>query len=494
MKAPIIGTSERYAWKRELSCFQGQDLPEALFGGSSLEIFHQASGLRLSFSALEALRSWASMDTPPVKVRHAWSPTGPQARAARALEFDYTFTTSYRGSLAAVPELGSGLPCSPDTSSLLRHAAVDLAKGTARLRKPLCKCRGVGGRVPFCGEGSRSDGSRSQDSNALRSSSSGESVVKELHSSTLRPLRPSRPLRPPPAWIPIVGGSMDAEGALREAGVPLFVDRVTLYEDALHENGIAFLRASVFVGEKFWFAYLRYFLRVDGVMSRVFDTRYMCRLDTPSCFIHREQSWREGTWDQLIGKDRPRPTVGGALPKLVSLEEANDRVASKRLPHCRTAEHHSVTLPPPPPPPPPQAPSSHLLGSKEGNQFSILWTRNDLRCDVPCSGSDGSVAVAVASGGTRIEAFAPLTGKTIWRRELPSMTDPALVSAAISPLHSTLALGDECSKVHLWDANTGSSMASFVVRAEESSSSQDEKVLLGAKNRNRKSANRWVEG
>ena len=28
MHGPILGTEERYAWKRELSCFQGQHLPD----------------------------------------------------------------------------------------------------------------------------------------------------------------------------------------------------------------------------------------------------------------------------------------------------------------------------------------------------------------------------------------------------------------------------------------------------------------------------------
>ena len=42
---PILGTEERYAWKRELSCFQGQHLPDALWGHSSLELRHAPSGV-----------------------------------------------------------------------------------------------------------------------------------------------------------------------------------------------------------------------------------------------------------------------------------------------------------------------------------------------------------------------------------------------------------------------------------------------------------------
>lgn len=50
---PILGTQAMYAWKRELHCYRGQHLPEALFGESSLELRHAESGLTISFCALE---------------------------------------------------------------------------------------------------------------------------------------------------------------------------------------------------------------------------------------------------------------------------------------------------------------------------------------------------------------------------------------------------------------------------------------------------------
>ena len=59
------------AWRRELSLtrFAGQELPAAIYGGNSLELRHDASGVRLSFCALEALRAWALLDLPPVRHR-----------------------------------------------------------------------------------------------------------------------------------------------------------------------------------------------------------------------------------------------------------------------------------------------------------------------------------------------------------------------------------------------------------------------------------------
>ena len=54
---PILGTQAIYSWKRELHCFRGQHLPEALFGESSLELRHAESGVTISFCALEVSRA-----------------------------------------------------------------------------------------------------------------------------------------------------------------------------------------------------------------------------------------------------------------------------------------------------------------------------------------------------------------------------------------------------------------------------------------------------
>ncbi len=67
-----------------LTLHAGQHLPEAVYGANSIELLHQRSGVRISFCAMEAMRSWALLDTPPVK--HL-------APNAKPHEWDYTFTT-----------------------------------------------------------------------------------------------------------------------------------------------------------------------------------------------------------------------------------------------------------------------------------------------------------------------------------------------------------------------------------------------------------------
>ena len=147
-RAPMLKNSElsasaysQGAWRRELglTLYAGQHLPGQLYGGNSLELYHPVSGVRISFCALEALRSWAGLDCAPVP--HL-SPSAPLPA------WDYTFTTAYPGAVAVAPP-GAGVPSQPDGTTFYARAAVDLADGPARLRRPLCKCRGASGRPPL---------------------------------------------------------------------------------------------------------------------------------------------------------------------------------------------------------------------------------------------------------------------------------------------------------------------------------------------------------
>ena len=110
------------AWKRELglTTVAGQGLPGYLFGGNALELVHEASGVRISFCALEGLRSWVLEDNKPV--RHL-SPL------AVPPEWEYTFTTAYPGSTTVAP-----VGPQPDGNSFFSRTAVDLASGQARPR------------------------------------------------------------------------------------------------------------------------------------------------------------------------------------------------------------------------------------------------------------------------------------------------------------------------------------------------------------------------
>jgi len=86
----------------------------------------------------------------------------------------------------------------------------------------------------------------------------------------------------------------------------LFYDDITLYEDELHDHGVVSLNAKVRVMPTCWFVLLRYFLRVDGVLLRVEDTRYFHRFGQE--WVGKERSRRELTFAQLGEAGLPTET------------------------------------------------------------------------------------------------------------------------------------------------------------------------------------------
>jgi len=127
VKAPVLSAPEKYAWKRELQLFQTQNLPEATFGHNCVEFRHDASGVRLSFCALEALRGWLATGTEPLRVPQAnmgsWRHMDP------FIDWDWTFTTSYAG-CTAVANIAEGVPAKPDSSSIFARTELNVVAST----------------------------------------------------------------------------------------------------------------------------------------------------------------------------------------------------------------------------------------------------------------------------------------------------------------------------------------------------------------------------
>ena len=316
-RAPIIENSElsmsaysQGAWKRELglTLFAGQHLPSHLFGGNSLELRHNASGVRVSFCALEALRAWAALQHPPVPHRATHAPPA---------EWDYTFTTNYPGA-TAVAALGQGMPAQPDGASFYSRPAVDLARGQAQLRRPLCKCRGTNGRAPLVSVGPAARDAASAIAPQAAEFEEAEAAVEQSAAV-------------PPPWLP-TQQAVELDSLLRGVTVPLFDDEIDLWRDDQDPHSLCSLRARVLCSERFWAVLLRFFVRVNGVMARIVDTKLVCRGST----VLRERSWREGSWDELVG-------MGGMAH--VDLGGCADVVAAQRLPLIAPPTTELLTLP-----------------------------------------------------------------------------------------------------------------------------------------------------
>jgi len=79
----------------------------------------------------------------------------------------------------------------------------------------------------------------------------------------------------------------------------LFYSEIPLFEDELHDNGTASLLTRVRVMPTSFFILSRFFLRVDGVLFRLFDTRVYHSLASDPQLIVRETSGWEAKYESM---------------------------------------------------------------------------------------------------------------------------------------------------------------------------------------------------
>lgn len=77
----------------------------------------------------------------------------------------------------------------------------------------------------------------------------------------------------------------------------LFFDEIVLFEDELADNGSAQLTVKLRVMPTCMFVLMRFFLRVDGVVCRIYDTRLYHQFG--STFLIREYTEKEAPYDEL---------------------------------------------------------------------------------------------------------------------------------------------------------------------------------------------------
>lgn len=77
----------------------------------------------------------------------------------------------------------------------------------------------------------------------------------------------------------------------------MFFNEVLLFEDELHDHGVSTIGVKIRVMPTSFFVLMRFFLRVDGVLIRINDTRLYH--EAGKNFMLREFSMRESTIDEL---------------------------------------------------------------------------------------------------------------------------------------------------------------------------------------------------
>lgn len=94
----------------------------------------------------------------------------------------------------------------------------------------------------------------------------------------------------------------------------LFYDELTLYEDELADNGMSTLTLKIRCMPSGIFILLRFFMRVDGVVVRCFDTRY--HYEAGNDYILREYVERESPISSLKPEFQSTSDVNAVIAQL----------------------------------------------------------------------------------------------------------------------------------------------------------------------------------
>jgi type 2A phosphatase activator TIP41 len=207
--APIIGSTLMDQYSEQLGGVL--TLPEICFGNSSLQLRHDASGVVLSFNALDALKQWKADDVPPLKVNLAreWQAARLheiEKQQAVVLEYDWTYTTSYGGSLSwSPPQVFPGSSSNGETAQ--QQQKQDAAHASAEV---------TAATVAAAPASSKYDGSTQQ-----------QQQQQQL-----------------PQWQPS-SSQIDRRMLMSKDEPILFYAEVPLYESELDDNGVCQLTVKV---------------------------------------------------------------------------------------------------------------------------------------------------------------------------------------------------------------------------------------------------------
>ncbi|XP_058769540.1 TIP41-like protein [Vicia villosa] len=112
----------------------------------------------------------------------------------------------------------------------------------------------------------------------------------------------------------------------------LFYDEVVLYEDELADNGVSLLTVKVRVMPSSWFLLLQFWLRVDGVLIRLRETRMHCVFGgSTNPVVLRESCWRESTFQALSAKGHPFDSAAYSDPNIISQKLPIVKRATQKL-------------------------------------------------------------------------------------------------------------------------------------------------------------------
>jgi hypothetical protein len=250
---------------------QLHSMPDMLFNNNLFRLEH-SSGVGIEFNPLDALRSVRETSDPlRVAVADGWQSAYADCPFAKHISrpFDWTFTTNYRGTLL----------------SAIRSSIGSVAS-ESRIQSSNIYNRSPTGSTGTNLETNESDDSKkslNQDQSTLSQDLSGKLSFDETQDR-----------------LSLIVEETDERIDVNKLKVKeeiLFYDDITLYEDELADHGTAQYSVKVRVMPNSLFILARYYLRIDGVMARINDTRIYHELK--QSYILREYTNREAKLSNL---------------------------------------------------------------------------------------------------------------------------------------------------------------------------------------------------
>lgn len=285
---------------------QLNSMPDMLFNNNLLRLEH-SSGVGIEFNPLDALRLVEETKDPlRVAVADGWQSARADCPFAKNISrpFDWTFTTSYRGTiLSAIKKFNRISNNSPAVISTEQNE----------------------------------DSNRSQENSGPGPGSHQKQVNSEPFQSgaaetSNQPIRAAIQANQDDRLCLKVEETSERidVNKLKVKEEILFYDDVTLYEDELADHGTAQYSVKVRVMPSSLFILARYYLRIDGVLARINDTRLYHELSER--YILREYTNREAKLGNL---ELPISTVVNPSELMNHLPLIESRYEKLILPELR---------------------------------------------------------------------------------------------------------------------------------------------------------------
>jgi type 2A phosphatase activator TIP41 len=316
-KQPISNTTTIDAISDDLD---GMPMPEMIFGANHGTFMHLASGTTVRCSTVGGLENCArheGREGIEVAASKHWKNKSVHApgTSQASNRFDWTFSNTYCGELVTASGEGEGsgvgaevVRVGGDDGGSADIAAIDSDTGSARDGADASadtSAVAVVGAGADAGADTGASGTTSTES-ADAGAASEDLEGKYDDAAPAERARPSPPVllsECTPIQVGVASVDEDRKvdyDLLRQREPIVWHDTVNLFDTEHDDNGLSSLSLRVRVMQSCFFCLMRFYLRVDGVIVRIRETRIFHRFGSGHVAV--EWTEKESDWDSVVAR------------------------------------------------------------------------------------------------------------------------------------------------------------------------------------------------